>query len=145
MARAARSVHVEATVEQVWDYLRDPKSIVEWWPNCTEIHNVQACADGGCTFKWTNKPGGVTCCGEIAEFVSDPDDGIVLHLAGDICGELHWRARRENGGTQVTFDSDYDLPVRALIPYLSPVRLLTFQQQEADEIAAKVREHFRQA
>ena len=118
------------------------KNIVEWWPNCEEIHDVRPLSEGGFAFKWTDKPGGVTCRGEIEETVVEPGEGIALHIAGDICGDIRWRVQQNGGGTYVTFESDYDLPVRSLIPYLSPVRILMFQQHEADAIAKKVQERF---
>ena len=142
MATAVRNLHVNAPAEQVWEYLQTPGSIVEWWPDCEEIHDITRRSDGALTFKWTDKPAGVSCHGEIAETVEEPGKTLALHLTGDLCGDLHWRVRGENGGTDLVLESDYDLPVRSLIPFLSPVRILTFQQDEADAIVEKVREHF---
>jgi hypothetical protein len=135
-------MQVKATAEEVWDYLQTPRNIVEWWPDCEEIHDVRSLSGGGFAFKWTDKPAGVTCRGEIETVVRTPGEGLSLHVAGDIYGDMTWRVERKNGSTCVDFASDYDLPIRALIPYLSPVRLLRFQQDEADAIVAKVRERF---
>lgn len=142
MATALRNIYAPVPAEQVRDYLRTPASIVEWWPDCNEIHDVVDCGEGGCAFKWTDRPAGVVCHGEIQEQVRGAGELIALHLSGDICGEMSWQVQPENGGTHVTFRSDYDLPVRSLIPYLSPVRLLRFQEDEADAIAARIRGKF---
>jgi hypothetical protein len=142
MPTAVRRIHVNVPTEQVWDFLQTPGSIVEWWPDCVEIHDVTRRGDGEVTFGWTDKPAAVTCHGEIVETVEVPGKSLVLHLVGDLCGDLHWRISSENGGTDLVFESDYDLPVRALLPFLSPFRILTFQQDEADKIAEKIREHF---
>ena len=53
MATAVRSMYVKATAEEVWDYLQTPRNIVEWWPNCEEIHDGQRLSEGGFAFKWT--------------------------------------------------------------------------------------------
>ena len=142
MATAMRSMQVKATAEEVWDYLQTPGNIVEWWPNCEEIEDVRPLSEGRLAFKWTEKPAGVTCRGEIEAVVRTPGEGLSLHVAGDIYGDMSWRVERTNGSTRVDFASDYDLPIRALIPYLSPVRLLRFQQDEADAIVAQVRKRF---
>jgi uncharacterized protein YndB with AHSA1/START domain len=142
VATTVRRIYVVATAEQVWDYLQTPKNIVDWWPNCEEIHAVRPLSEGGFVFKWTDKPAGVTCCGEIEETVVEPGEDLALHIAGDICGDIRWQVKQNEAGTHVTFESDYDLPVRALIPHLSPFRLLMFQQDEADAIMEKVTEHF---
>lgn len=142
MATAARSIDIHATPEEVWEYLRTPANIVEWWPGCEAIHDVAPQSDGGFTFQWIDKPAGVTCRGEIEETIVEPGEGIRLHIGGDICGEMRWRVHRENGGVRVRFESDYDLPVRALIPHLSPIRILRFQEDEADAIANRLRQRY---
>lgn len=144
MATAIRSLHVNATAAQVWEYLQTPANIVEWWPDCEEVHDVVRRDDMHLSLKWTDKPAGVLCHGEIAETIEEPGKALDLRLTGDLCGELHWQIRGENGSTDIVFESDYDLPVRSLIPILSPVRILNFQQDEADRIVEKVCEHFKQ-
>jgi hypothetical protein len=142
MPTALRSIYVDAPVEQVREYLRTPASVVEWWPDCDEVHDVEQRSDGHVGFKWTDKPAGVVCHGETDETAQGSGEDILMRLSGDLCGDMSWRVQGENGGALVTFRSDYDLPVRSLIPYLSPVRLLRFQQDEADAIAAKIRAKF---
>ena len=141
MTTANRSVRVEAPADQVRDYLSTPNNIVEWWPDCVEIHDLIR-EPGGYAFGWTDSPAGVPCHGEMRETVEGAGETIALRLTGDLHGLMTWRAEPEGGGTRVTFQSDYDLPVRALIPYLTPARLLRFQQDEADAVTAKVREKF---
>lgn len=145
MGIAVRNMHLSATAEQVWDYLRSPQSILEWWPDCEEIHDVTRPSDGGLHFKWTDRPAGVCCHGDVTETIDEPAKSLLLHLSGDLHGDIRWHVQGENGGAGVVFQSDYDLPVRSLIPFLSASRILTFQQDEADAIAQKVREHFARA
>lgn len=120
----------------------DAENIVEWWPHCQAVREGGPEAGGRFDFTWTDKPGGIVCHEEIEETVIVPGEGITLHLAGDICGDLRWQVRCENGGTHLTFVSDYSLPVRSLIAHISPIRLVAFEEHEADEIAASVRRHF---
>jgi uncharacterized protein YndB with AHSA1/START domain len=142
MCIATRSLHVDAAAEQVWEYLRTPANMTEWWPDCEEIHDVARSDDGAVRFKWTDKPAGVVCHGETAETLEEPEKRLRLHLTGDLCGDLRWAVQDENGGSRLTFESDYDLPVRSLVPYLSAVRILNFQRDEADAVIRRVREHF---
>ena len=145
MSIAVRSMHLNALAEQVWDYVQAPANIVKWWPDCEEIRDVTRGNDGTVRFRWTDRPAGVVCHGEMAETVEEPGKRLHLHLTGDLCGDLRWRVQCENGGSLLTFESDYDLPVRSLVPFLSAARILAFQQDEADAVMQKVREHFDKA
>lgn len=142
MSTATRSAFLSAPAGQVWDYLRTPGNMVEWWPDCEEIHGVARGDDGVIRFGWTDRPAGILCHGETAETEEEPGKTVRLHLTGDLCGDMRWMVQHENGGSRVIFISDYDLPVRSLVPYLSPVRILTFQEDEADVVIRRVREHF---
>jgi hypothetical protein len=84
----------------------------------------------------------VLCRGATTETEEAPGKAMRLHLTGDLCGDMRWLVQPENAGSRIVFVSDYDLPVRSLVPYLSPVRILTFQEDEADAIIERVREHF---
>jgi hypothetical protein len=142
MGTAVRDIYVGAAAEQVWDFLQVPKNIVEWWPHCEAVRDGGPEDGGRFDFTWADKRGGIVCHEEIEQAEVVPGEGITLHLAGDICGDLHWRGRGENGGTRLTFVSDYSLPLRSLIAHISPIRLVAFEEHEADEIAASVRRHF---
>ncbi|MCU0508185.1 MAG: SRPBCC family protein [Anaerolineae bacterium] len=142
MARALRSLHLGAPVDEVRDFLQEPANMLEWWPDCDEIDDLRVCDVGAIAFKYADKPAGVMCRGEVEERVVGDCGDVALHLTGDLHGDMRWRIEAEDGGTRVTFESDYDMPVRALIPYLSPVRLLRYQEDEADQVAAKLREKF---
>jgi hypothetical protein len=142
MSTVTRSAHLSVPAEQVWDYLRAPANMIEWWPDCEEIHDVARSENGVIQFGWTDRPAGVPCHGITTETEEEPGKALRLHLTGDLCGDMRWVVQRENGGSRVIFISDYDLPVRSLVPHLSPVRILTFQDDEADAIIRTLRERF---
>jgi hypothetical protein len=133
---------LEAPVDEVRDFLQTPANMLEWWPDCDEIDDLEVCDVGAIAFKYADKPGGVACRGTIEERVLANGEDLALRLSGDLHGSMRWHLEPEDCGTRVTFESDYDMPVRALIPYLSPVRLLRYQEDEADQIAVRLREKF---
>lgn len=72
-----RSVTIDATVEQVFDYLKDPAT--SWVSMGTKIHDVQRTPDGvGTTFEWEDRMFGFHVSGrnEFAEFV--PNRKLVI-------------------------------------------------------------------
>lgn len=142
MTTVAISMHVKATAEQVWEYLRSSRNIVEWWPNCAALEDVPPLSEGGFAFKWTGERGEAVLRSEVEEVLAEPGEGISVHLAGDICGTIRWRVRREDGGTRVVLQTDYAVRLRPLLMHLSPLRLLRFEQDEAAAIASRVVEQF---
>ena len=142
MARAMRSAYLETTAEDLWSFLEAPQNITEWWPNCVQIYDVKRSEDGRLAFKWVDRCGELALRGEVEEVVEQAGKRLAVHITGDIHGDMAWRLEPQNGGVKLDFESDYDLPVRSLIPFLSPVRLLTYQQDEADAIVARMRERY---
>jgi len=140
MATATIAMNVKAPADKVWAYLNATQNIADWWGNCTEVH--QKADANSCCLEWRERISGVTLHADVVETMEQPGEQIRLHMCGDICGDILWQVRPQNGGTQVVLLSDYDLPVHRLAPYLSPYRLLTFQQTEAEAMAARIRARF---
>ena len=144
MPRAMRSAYLETTAEDLWSFLEAPQNITEWWPNCVQIYDVRRSEDGRLAFKWVDRCGELALRGEVEEVVEQAGKRLAVHITGDIHGDMAWRLEPQNGGVKLDFESDYDLPVRSLIPFLSPMRLLTYQQDEADAIVARMKERYSQ-
>ena len=115
-------------------------NLADWWPHCL-------CFDGkrplpGYCFEWLDQKTHLALLAQIEEVLAQPGVGITFHLAGDICGDIVWRVRRENGGSAVGVAADYSLPLRRMLPFMSPVRAWRFQQDEADAMLARVQARF---
>jgi len=110
MATVEKCVRIDAPVEDVFAYLRDPMSNVEWLPGMMEVTEVSG-QGVGARFRWVYKMAGILLKGEstVLEFV--PNERFVSQSKGAIASTWTWDFASENGGSRVDLAVDYTVPV----------------------------------
>jgi len=128
MAKVERSITINAPVEKVFSYWEEPTNRPEVWPSMVEAKDVQPLPNGGNRFGWVYKMAGVRLEGttETTEYVAN--QCIVEKTKGGIESTLTWTFQPEDGGTKLTVEIEYTVP----IPVLGKV---------AEAFIVKVNEH----
>ena len=110
MPTVRRSIEIAAPVAQVFDYVADPRHLLEIWPNMVEITNVAPHPDGGTGFDWVYKMAGVKVRGhsEDVEFVRN--QCVVSRSEAGIPNTFRWRYDDKDGATALTLEVDYEPP-----------------------------------
>lgn len=114
MESLTKSVLINAPVEKVFDYVADPTTHPKFWTAISDITNVQNLPNGGHSFNWKYKMGGMRFDGasEWIEYV--PNQRIVSVSTKGIDSTLRWLFQPEAGGTRMTFEVGYHIPVPLL-------------------------------
>jgi uncharacterized membrane protein len=113
MAELKKSVFVDAPVEEVFGYLRDPMSNVEWLPSMEEIKEVRG--EGvGARFRWVYRMAGIALEGEstATEFV--PNERFTTQSSGGVESTWYWTFAPEGGGTRINVVIEYKVPIPVL-------------------------------
>jgi uncharacterized membrane protein len=113
MAKVEKSVTIDAPVERVFTYLRDPMSNLEWLPGMMEVTKVSG--EGvGARFRWVYKMAGIPLSGEslVLEFV--PNERFVTESKSGIASTWTWDFAPSHGGTQIDLTVDYVVPIPVL-------------------------------
>jgi uncharacterized membrane protein len=113
MARVEKRVHVNAPVERVFAYLRDPMSNLDWLPGMIEVTKISG--EGvGARFRWTYKMAGIALEGEsiAKEFV--PNERFVTESKSGIVSTWIWSFTPKDRVTQIDLTVDYVVPIPVL-------------------------------
>jgi uncharacterized protein YndB with AHSA1/START domain len=114
MAKLGSSVTINAPVEKVFEYTSKPENQPEFWPSMIEVKNVKKLPNGGYSYDFVYKLAGVRLAGssEDTEFV--PNERQVSVSTGGIESKITWLLQPEDGGTNITVEAEYTVPVPVL-------------------------------
>ena len=113
MERVEKSITIDAPVEKVFAYLRDPMSNLEIMPSMVQVSQV-AGEGVGAEFRWVYRMAGMNLEGKstVLEFV--PDKRFVTQSQGGIESTWIWDFAPDNGGTRIDLAVEYTVPIPVL-------------------------------
>ena len=126
MARIVKNVIIMAPVDKVFDYISNPRNMLEWHPNITKIRDVTG-KDINLHWAWNYKMMGIDFTGKARVISHIICTELRLENTGEI--ESNWTLgfSPEAGGTRLDFEVDYTIPA----PVLDRVNeLLALQRNE---------------
>lgn len=113
MARVEKSVTVDAPIERVFAYLKDPMSNLEWLPGMMEVTKVSG--EGvGARFRWVYKMAGIALEGESTALEYIPNERFVTESKSGIVSTWNWDFAPDDGGTKIDLTVDYVVPIPVL-------------------------------
>ncbi len=121
MAAVSESIWIDRSVEDVFAYLDDPHNHATITPGITDIRNVQPLDNGGKQLEHTYEMVGVGIDGELVEQVHEENERMVFEMRGRLTGEIEFVFEERDGGTEVTYSAEYDIPGRVLSKAATPL------------------------
>ena len=115
MVKIEKTITINAPVEKVFGYLDEPMNQLEIWPSLVEVKDVQRLPSGiGSSFRWVYKMAGMRFEGtsEITEYI--PNQRMVTKTKGGIESTHITTFQPEAGGTKVTTEVEYTVPIPLL-------------------------------
>jgi carbon monoxide dehydrogenase subunit G len=137
MEKVEKSISIQAPVEEVFAYLRDPMSNVEWLPGMVEVNQVSG--EGvGAKFRWVYRMAGMNFEGEsiTLEFVENAR--FVTESHGGIASTWTWAFAPENGGTKIDLTVEYTVPIPVL-GKLAEALVVRQNEKDLDKALAKIK------
>jgi uncharacterized membrane protein len=114
MTKLTKSIHVKVPVENVYDFVFEPANLVEIWPSLIEIKDLQQLPNGGNKYTWVYKMAGMRFEGKGEDIEVSPLKRLSSKNEGGIDSVVTWSFEAENGGTQVTMETEYKVPIPLL-------------------------------
>lgn len=111
MARVKKTVTVNAPVGEVFDYINDPTNLPEVWPNLLEVKDVKSLPNGGNSSRFVYEMAGVRIKGSGVDVECIANQRIVNKTQGGVESTMTWLFRPVAGGTEVTLDAEYTVPI----------------------------------
>jgi uncharacterized membrane protein len=138
MAKITRSISINAPVEKVFAFMSDPSNLPEIWPSMIEVKDVQPAPAGGYNFGWVYKMAGTRFKGasEVTEFIAN--QRTVNKSTKGIQSTFVWGYEGEDGGTKLTMEIEYVVPV-PLLGKLAEAFIVKQNEHEAEVLLANLK------
>jgi len=139
MAHFTRSVVIDAPVERVFDYWKDPANWPEVWPSMVKSTVVESVPEGpGTRHEYEYKMAGIHFKGDGVFTRVVPDEEIVMQSSGGVESSFDWTFSSEGSSTRMTADVDYTIPVPVLGKLAEKV-VLAQNEHEAEVTLANLK------
>lgn len=120
MVRVSETIQVDRPVDAVYSYLDRPENHAEITPSLAESKTIEALDNGGKRASYTYRMAGISREGELTETVHEENQRMVFEMSGELKGEIDISMEAVEGGTEVTYAAEYDLPGRVLSAVAEP-------------------------
>ena len=138
MIKAGSSITINAPVKKIFDYISEPTNQPEIWPSLMEIKDVQRLPDGKTKSRWVYKMAGIRLEGTSEGVESLANQRIVSKSKGGVESTQTWTFQPEAGGTKVTFEVEYTVPIPVL-GKLAEAIIVKMNEHEGEVILANLK------
>lgn len=138
MVRINREITFSAPPEKIFNYVCKPTNLPEIWPSLVEIRNEHPLPNGGYSFAWLYKMGGIFLegTGEHTDIVTN--HWLTAATRGAIDSSITWTFRSAGHETRVTLTIDYRIPIPVL-GRLAEIFIVKANEHEAELIMDNLR------
>jgi len=138
MAKIEKSVTIKTPVEKVFGFMADPKNLPEVMPSMVEVRDVQPLGADKYKFNWTYKMAGMRFEGASETTESIANRRNVTHSKKGIQSKFTWTYEPEAGGTKMTVEVEYTVPV-PLLGKLAEAIIIKLNEHDADATLANLK------
>jgi len=121
MVTVGRSIRIDAPVEDVFAYLDDPRNHAAVTPSLAEVRHVETLDNGGKRVEHTYRMAGVGLDGELVERTHEENERMVFEMRGGLEGEIEIETVEDDGGAELRYSTEYELPGRVLSTVATPL------------------------
>ena len=113
MVKISKSTTIDAPVDKVFNYLSNPKNMLEWHPNITKVRNIAGKGES-LQWSWDYKMMGISLTGKAQIVASITCTELRVESTGEIESNWTFGFKPEGGGTRLDFEIDYTVPISVL-------------------------------
>jgi len=121
MRTAEQTIHIDAPVERVFQYVRQPENLPPIWPSMLSVDNVVTHDDGTRSFDWVYKMAGIRFHGHSDPVEVKENELSVMRSESGIPSLWRWSYSGEDGGTRLHVKVEYDIPSKVLKAFAEPL------------------------
>ena len=136
-----KEVIISAPLEKIFSFVNKPSNLPQIWPSLTKITDEKLLSNGGYTFRWTYKMGGMLLkgTGELTGIVLN--QWFTVRTEGALDSTIKWIFRAKGIQTGVTLTVDYLVPSK-ILSWLSHITVVKMNDKEAELILYNLRTRF---
>jgi uncharacterized protein YndB with AHSA1/START domain len=124
MPRFERRIVIDAPIEQVWEFIAEPRNLEQIWPNVIAVRDVTPTHDGGNDFTMIFDLDGVKYEVDTHTAEYDPPRRLVAESRSEIVVTVGFTLAPEGNGTRFTFEVEapYDSSLLGKMASSSTIR-----------------------
>ena len=138
MATIKKSININAPVEKVFEYAKNPEILPEIWPSLVEVKNIKELPNGGHSFDWVYKMAGMRLNGSSEDIEVVLNERTVSRTSGGIESTITWEYQPVDDGTKMTSTVEYNVPI-PLLGKLAESIIVKINENEAEVILANLK------
>ena len=138
MAKLEKTITINAPVEKIFNYISQPTNLPEFWPSLVETSDVQELPNGGHSNRWVYKMAGIRLEGTSEDVEYITNQRLVSKTKGGVESTQTWMFQPEAGGTKVTFNVEYTVPIPVL-GKLAEAVIAKMNEHEGDLVLANLK------
>lgn len=139
MKLITKTVSINASASQVYEFASNPKNLPEIWPSLIEVSNIKNGPEGADSFDWVYKMAGVHLKGHSDALKRVPDKYSELESKAGVKNHMIWTYDEKGGRTDVTLKVEYDIPI-PLIGKLAESVLVKLNEREIGVMLENLKE-----
>mgnify|MGYP001821985126 CR=1 FL=1 len=139
MPKVEKTATINVPVEKVFDYWTEPANLPEFWPSLVEVKDRQRLPNGGNSFRWVYKMAGVRFEGTSEDVEYLANQRTVTKGKGGIESTITMMFQPEAGGTQVTLEVEYTVPI-PLLGKLAEAAVVKLNENEIVLVLANLKD-----
>jgi len=114
MAKITKCVTINAPVDKVFTFMRDPNNMPEIWPGMVLVKDVKRSPMGGFNYSWVYKMAGLHFDGasEVVDYIAN--QRLVMRHTRGINTTFSWYLEPRHAGTKLTLEVENIVPVPLL-------------------------------
>ena len=141
MFSARDTIHVDADVATVFEFMDDPHNHAAVTPRLTDVRDVEPLENGGKRLSFTYRMAGMGIDGELVQTVHEQNERMAFEMRGRLEGTITLEFEPDGDGTALTYAAEYDLPENALTSLGEPV-VRRFNERQLRATLENVAERF---
>ncbi len=138
MVKGETTITINAPVEKVFGHVNEPTNLPEIWPSMVEVKDVQRLPNGGTSFRWVYKMAGMRFEGTTEDTECVLNQRVVSKSTGGIESLFVWTFQPEDGGTKLTVEVEYTVPI-PLLGKLAEAFIVKQNERELELVLANLK------
>ena len=138
MVRLIESIIINAPLDKVFEYLGNPRNMLEWHPNITRIRDIIGHGEN-MRWNWEYKMMGINFSGKAQVMTSVIQTMLQIDNTGEIESIWTFTFKPEADGTRLDFQIDYTIP-KPVLDRVSELLIIQRNERVAAMAMANIKE-----
>ena len=141
MISARDTIHVDADIDTVFEFMDDPHNHAAVTPRLTDVRDIERLENGGKQLSFTYRMAGIGVDGDLVQTVHEPNERMRFEMRGRLEGTIDLVFEAAGDGTDLTYAAEYDLPDSVFTSLGEPV-IRRFNERQLRATLENVAEQF---